>query len=60
MAKQTMSKVALVLGILCVVLAVMVFALADGPRRWYRGIFFAIMGIVMFTSAWRWRHAHDE
>jgi hypothetical protein len=55
-----MGKMALLVGILCLVLAVIVFVLADGPRRWYSGIFFAIIGLVMLTSAMRWRRASGE
>ena len=46
-----MSKVALVSGILCIVLAVKVFVFADGLRRWYSGIFFAVTGTVLLVSA---------
>ena len=52
----TMSKVGLVSGIVCIVLAVIVFVFADGLRRWYSGIFFAFMGTVMLVNAQRWRH----
>ena len=60
MPGDTMSKVALVFGILCVVLAVIVFVFADGLRRYYSGIFFAIMGTVMLVNALRWRHGDDK
>lgn len=50
-----MNKMSLFLGIICIVLAVVVFALADGPRRWYSGVFFAFLGIVMLVNARRWR-----
>jgi len=55
-----MSKVALITGILCIVLAVIVFVFADGLRRWYSGIFFTIIGTVMLVNAPRWRRATDE
>jgi len=55
MTKNTMSKVALVTGILCVVLTVVMFLFADGLRRWYTGIFFMIISTVMFVNALRWR-----
>ncbi len=55
-----MSKVALVSGTLCIVLAVIVFVFADGLRRWYSGIFFAIMGTVIMVNALRWRSVADE
>jgi hypothetical protein len=60
MSKSTMSKVGLVTGILCVVLAVIVFVFADGLRRWYSGIFFAIIGATTLVSALRWRRVADE
>ena len=55
-----MNKVGLVCGILCIVLAVIVFVFADDLRRWYSGIFFAIIGTVMLVNAWRWRRAANE
>ena len=55
-----MSKAALVSGIVCIVLAVMVFVFADGLRRWYSGIFFALIGTVMLVSALHWRRAADQ
>ena len=50
-----MNKLALVAGILCVVAAVIVFVFADGMRRWYSGIFFAVMGAVLLMQTLRWR-----
>ncbi len=50
-----MKKMALVIGILCVVVAVVVFSFAEGLRRWYSGAFFAMIGIVMLLNGWRWR-----
>jgi hypothetical protein len=46
-----MSKVALVFGILFIVLAVVIFVFADGLRRWYSGIFFALIGTVALVTA---------
>ncbi len=51
-----MRKMAMVTGILCLVLSVIVFVFADGPRRWYSGIFFAVLGTVMLVNTkglWR-------
>jgi len=48
-----MNKVGLVFGILFIVLAVIVFVFADGLRRWYSGIFFAIIGTVFLVNALR-------
>jgi len=45
----------LVLGILCIVVAMIVFVFADGLRRWYSGIFFAMIGTVMLVNFLRWR-----
>jgi uncharacterized membrane protein len=55
-----MSKMALVVGILGILLALIVFVFADGLRRWYSGIFFAVLGIVMLINARRWGHAADK
>jgi hypothetical protein len=52
-----MSKMALMLGILCVVVAVVVLIFADGLRRWYSGLFFVFLAVVMFANAARWRRA---
>ena len=60
MNKKTMSKVALITAILCIVMAVVVIVFADGLRRWYSGIFFAVMGAVMLVNMLRWRHVADE
>ncbi len=49
-----MNKAALLFGILCIVVAGVVFVFADGLRRWYSGILFAILGIVMAVKAIRW------
>ncbi len=55
MKRQTMSTMALVMGVLCIVLAVVILVFADGLRRWYSGLFFLLMGVVALTSAVRWR-----
>lgn len=55
-----MNKLALVLGILCIVVTVIVFVFADGPRRWYSGIFFAIIGTVLLVNAVRWQRSTDK
>ncbi len=48
-----MSKVGLVCGSLFIVLAVIVFVFTDGLRRWYSGIFFAIIGTVTLVNTLR-------
>jgi ABC-type multidrug transport system permease subunit len=60
MNRKTMSKVALVTAIVCIVIAVVVFIFADGLRRWYSGIFFAVMALVMLVNALRWRRVAGE
>jgi hypothetical protein len=55
-----MSKATLVIGILFMALAVTVFVFADGLRRWYSGIFFAVIGAVTLANALRWRRVADE
>lgn len=46
-----MRKMNVVVGILSVVAAVVIFVFADGARRWYSGIFFVILAVVMLVSA---------
>lgn len=60
MSKNTMSKAGLVIGIVFILLAVIVFVFADGLRRWYSGIFFAIVGAATLVSTLRWRRVADE
>ena len=55
-----MNKVTLVIGLLCFVAAVIIFVFADGLRRYYSGIFFAIVGTVMMINALRWRRKADK
>jgi hypothetical protein len=44
-------KIQLVLAIACLILAIVIFVLADGARRIYSGGFFALMGIVTLCMA---------
>jgi hypothetical protein len=55
-----MSKMSLVFGMLCIAIAVVVFLFADGLRRWYSGIFFALIGTVMVVNFLRWRRIADQ
>ena len=55
-----MSKLALVLGVLFILLALIILVFADGLRRWYSGIFFAIIGTVILVNALRSRRIPDE
>ncbi len=41
----------LIIGIVCLVLAVVIFVFADGLRRWYSGAFFLIIGLwILFRT----------
>jgi len=53
MSKDTLRRMALVLGPVCLVLAVVILVYADGMRRWYSGLFFAVMGTVALLGARR-------
>lgn len=55
-----MNKMAFFVGILCIVLAIVIFIFSDGLRRWYSGIFFALLGTVMLVNAKRWRRDSDK
>ena len=55
-----MWKWALVFGIVFVVLAVAVLVFGDGLRRWYSGLFFALMGSVALSCAVRWRNTRER
>lgn len=60
MTGDAMSRPALVTGILCIVVAAIVFVVADGARRWYSGGFFALLGAIMLVNAVRWRRTGDK
>jgi hypothetical protein len=60
MTEGTMSKVGLVLGVLFLVLAVIILVFADGLRRWYSGVFFAIIGTVTLLNTLHWRRSPKE
>ena len=46
-----MRKSSLVLGSLFILLAVAILVFAEGPRRWYSGLFFALLGTVAVLNA---------
>ena len=48
-----MNKTQLVVGVVCLVLAAVIFVFADGARRVYAGAFFALLGVVTVVSAKR-------
>jgi hypothetical protein len=58
--KKNIGKVSLFIGSVCVLLSVIVFVYADGIRRWYSGVFFAVLGIVMLVNALRWQSPSDD
>ena len=60
MRENPMSKLALVLGVLFILLALIILVFAGGLRRWYSGIFFAIIGSVTLLNALRWRRTSEE
>jgi len=51
MNKDTLRKVALTVGPTCLVLAAVILIYADGLRRWYSGLFFALIGAVLLLNA---------
>ena len=55
-----MKRLAVVLGVSFLLLAVIVFVFADGLRRWYSGIFFAIIGTVALLNAFYWGRTAKE
>lgn len=48
-----MQKTFLILGIFSFFIAAVIFLFADGLRRWYSGIFFVMMGVVLIANAKR-------
>ena len=46
-----MRKAALAIGTIEIAFAIVVLVFADGARRWYSGLFFAIMGVVVLAYA---------
>lgn len=55
-----MKKLAVVLGVLFLLLAVIVLVFADGLRRWYSGLFFALIGTVTLLNAFYRGGAAEE
>ena len=48
-----LQKTSLIFGIFSFFIAAVIFLFADGLRRWYSGIFFVIMGVVLIANAKR-------
>ena len=55
-----MSRLALVTGIISLLVMVVVLVFADGPRRWYSGSLFGLIGTLMLVNAIRWRRVADK
>ena len=55
-----MEKKALIIGILCLAVAIVILVFADPPRQWYAGGFFAVLGTVIIGNADRRRQAAKE
>ena len=55
-----MKKLAVVLGVVFLLLAVTVFVFSDGLRRWYSGILFAIFGTVILLNAFNRGRTTEE
>ena len=48
-----MRRLPLVLAILSFLVAIIVFIFVDGARSIYRGVFFAVIGVVLLVNARR-------
>ena len=48
-----MRNTPLAVGVTCFALAAAIFVFADGARRIYAGLFFAMLGVVMLLNAKR-------
>ena len=55
-----MRNTALVTGVICLLLAVIVIIFADGPRRIYSGSFFILLSVVMLWNTRRWHKLDKE
>ncbi len=52
-AEDILQKTYLILGIFSFFIAAIIFVFGDGLRRWYSGIFFVILGVVLIGNAKR-------
>lgn len=43
----------IIISIACIAIAVVIFVFADGARAVYSGLFFIVIGAVVFFNAWR-------
>ena len=48
-----MRKLNLALAVACILLAIVVFFLADGARRIYSGMFFVMLAVMFLTTGRR-------
>ena len=48
-----MQKTHFILAIIFIILSILIFILADGARRFYSGLFFALLGVWMLSNALR-------
>jgi len=48
-----LQKTFLIFGIFSFFIAAVIFLFGDGLRRWYSGIFFVTMGVVLIANAKR-------
>jgi len=55
-----MKNVAVTLGVIFLLLSVIVFVFARGLRRWYSGLFFAIIGTATLLNAFYRGGAAEE
>ncbi len=55
-----MNKTQLYIGVICLALAAVIFVFADGARRIYAGVFFALLGVVTLVNAKRTGSGEDK
>lgn len=53
LTEDLMRRTPFAVGTICFALAAAILLFADGARRIYAGIFFAMLGVVMFVNAKR-------
>jgi len=55
-----MNKLYVLISIASFILAIVIFVYASGARRIYSGLFFTIIGIVMYLNARRGSKGEEE
>ena len=53
-----MQKKFYIPGIAFLILSIVIFILADGARRFYSGLFFALLGVWLLSNALRSQQAN--